>query len=140
MTDQNQPEATETVSVPVTVSESVIETPVTEKATVRKLFGQALDKEYSIDVAYSQLAENSAIPADSQLTHAEIIGILNARRKAAARATATNALADSLGIKKPSTTLDSDEKRIAAMVKVFRSMGNDDATAEALAKAALGLN
>lgn len=124
----------------VTVAENVIESPVTEKATVRKLFGQALDKEYSIDVTYSQLAENSAIPADSQLTHAEVIGILNARRKAAARATATSELADSLGIKKPSTSLATDEQRIAAMVKVFRSMGNDEATSTALAKAALGLN
>ena len=137
---ENVTESAETVSVPVTVSETVIETPVTEKATVRKLFGTALDKEYSVDVAYNQLAENSAIPADSQLTHAEIIGILNARRKAAARATATSELADSLGIKKPSTSLATDEQRIAAMVKVFRSMGNDDATATALAKAALGLN
>lgn len=123
----------------VTVSETVIESPVTEKATVRKLFGQALDKEYTVDVTYVQLAENSAIPADSQLTHAEIIGILNARRKAAARATATSELADSLGIKKPSTSLATDEQRIAAMVKVFRSMGNDEATATALSKAALGL-
>lgn len=137
---ENVTESAETVSVPVTVSETVIETPVTEKATVRKLFGTALDKEYSVDVAYNQLAENSAIPADSQLTHAEIIGILNARRKAAARATATSELADRLGVKKPSTSLATDEQRIAAMVKVFRSMGNDDATATALAKAALGLN
>lgn len=123
----------------VTVSETVIETPVTEKATVRKLFGQPLDKDYQVDVTYNQLADNSAIPADSELTHAEIIGILNARRKAAARAAATSELADTLGVKKPSTSLDSDEKRIAAMVKVFRSMGNDDATATALAKAALGI-
>lgn len=130
---------TETPAV-VTVAENVIESPVTEKATVRKLFGQALDKEYTVNVTYVQLAENSAIPADSQLTHAEIIGILNARRKAAARATATSELADSLGIKKPSTSLATDEQRIAAMVKVFRSMGNDEATATALAKAALGLN
>lgn len=140
MENVNPEAAIETVEIPVVISESVIETPVTEKATVRKLHGQALDKEYTVDVAYNQLAENSAIPADSQLTHAEIIGILNARRKAAARATATNKLAESLGISKPSTSLDSDEKRIAAMVKVFRSMGNDDATATALAKAALGLN
>jgi hypothetical protein len=130
----------ENVTDTVNVSETVIESPVTEKATVRKLFGQALDKEYTIDVVYSQLAENSAIPADSQLTHAEIIGILNARRKAAARATATSELADSLGVKKPSTALATDEQRINAMVKVFRSMGNDEATATALAKAALGLN
>lgn len=130
----------ENVESTVNVSETVIESPVTEKATVRKLFGQALDKEYTIDVSYVQLAENSAIPADSQLTHAEVIGILNARRKAAARATATSELADSLGIKKPSTSLATDEQRIAAMVKVFRSMGNDEATSTALAKAALGLN
>lgn len=122
------------------VSENVIESPVTEKATVRKLFGTPLDKEYTVDVTYVQLAENSAIPADSQLTHEEIIGILNARRKAAARATATAELADSLGIKKPSTSLATDEQRINAMVKVFRSMGNDEATATALAKAALGLS
>jgi hypothetical protein len=122
------------------VLETVVETPVTEKATVRKLFGNPLDKEYSIDVTYSQLAENSAIPDDAALTHAEIIGILNARRKAAARAAATSELADSLGIKKPSTSLATDEQRITAMVKVFRSMGNDEATATALAKAALGLN
>jgi hypothetical protein len=130
----------ETVETATVVSESVIETPVTEKATVRKLFGNPLDKEYTIDVAYSQLAENSAIPADSQLTHAEVIGILNARRKAAARANATSELADTLGIKKPSTSLATDEQRIVAMVKVFRSMGNDEATSTALAKAALGLN
>lgn len=130
----------ENVENTANVSETVIEAPVTEKATVRKLFGQALDKEYTIDVSYVQLAENSAIPADSQLTHAEVIGILNARRKAAARATATSELADSLGIKKPSTSLATDEQRIAAMVKVFRSMGNDEATSTALAKAALGLN
>lgn len=122
------------------VLETVVETPVTEKGTVRKLFGQPLDKEYSIDVTYSQLAENSAIPDDAQLTHAEIIGILNARRKAAARAAATSELADSLGIKKPSTSLATDEQRINTMVKVFRSMGNDEATSVALAKAALGLN
>lgn len=129
-------ENTETV---VNVSETVIESPVTEHATVRKLFGQALDKEYSVEVKYVALAENSAIPADSQLTHAEVIGILNARRKAAARATATSELADTLGIKKPSTSLATDEQRIAAMVKVFRSMGNDEATSVALAKAAIGL-
>lgn len=132
MTDQNSTE--------FFVSENVIETPVTESATVRKLFGQALDKEYSVPVAYNQLAENSAIPADSQLTHAEIIGILNARRKAAARAAATSELADKLGVTKPSTSLQTDEARIAAMVKVFRSMGNDDATSNQLAKAALGLS
>lgn len=136
----NVNESVENATEQVTVSESVLESPVTEKATVRKLFGQALDKEYVIDVTYSQLAENSAIPADAQLTHAEIIGILNARRKAAARASASSELAEKLGIKKPSTSLDSDEKRIAAMVKVFRSMGNDDATSTALARAALGLN
>lgn len=124
----------------LTVSTEVLETPVTEKATVRKLFGQALDKEYSIDVAYLQLADNSAIPADSEFTHVEKIGILNARRKAAARAQATAELAESLGIKKPSTSLDTDEKRIATMAKVFASMGNDAATSVELAKAALGLN
>lgn len=123
----------------VTVSETVIETPVTEKATVRKLFGQVLTSEHVVDVTYNKLADNSAIPADSEFTHEEKIQILNARRKAAARATAMAELADSLGIKKPSTSLDTDEKRIAAMVKVFRSMGNDEATAMALAKAALGL-
>lgn len=137
MSTENQTEQTE--ATPVVVLDTVSESPVTEKATVRKLYGQALDKEYVIDVTYSQLAENSAIPADSQLTHAEVIGILNARRKAAARANATNELAETLGVKKPSTSLDSDEKRIAAMVKVFRSMGNDDATSTALAKAALGI-
>ena len=42
---ENVTESAETVSVPVTVSETVIETPVTEKATVRKLFGTALDKD-----------------------------------------------------------------------------------------------
>lgn len=123
----------------VVISENVIETPVTDKATVRKLFGNPLDKEHTVDVTYDCLAENSAIPADSEFTHAEKISILNARRKAAARAKAMAELADTLGIKKPSTSLATDEQRIAAMVKVFRSMGNDEATAEALAKAALGL-
>jgi hypothetical protein len=138
MSTENQTETPET-QPEVVVLDTVSESPVTEKATVRKLFGQALDKEYTIDVSYSQLAENSAIPADSQLTHEEIIGILNARRKATARAKATNELAEMLGVAKPSTSLDTPEKRIAVMVKVFRSMGNDDATSTALAKAALGL-
>ena len=137
MSTENQTEQTE--ATPVVVLDTVSESPVTEKATVRKLFGQALDKEYTIDVSYNQLADNSAIPADSQLTHSEIIGILNARRKATARAKATSELAETLGVAKPSTSLDSDEKRVAAMVKVFRSMGNDDATSTALAKAALGI-
>ncbi len=121
----------------VQVSDSVLAESVTEKATVRKIHGQALESEHTVDVTYEKLADNSAIPADANLTHAEIIGILNARRKAAARATAVNALAEKLGIKAPSTSLDTDEKRIAAFVKVYKSMGLTEEMATQMAHAAV---
>jgi DNA-binding phage protein len=114
----------------------VIETPVTDTATVRKLLGQTLDKEYTIQVTYNSLADNSAIPADSEFTHQEKIDILNARRKATARAASTAALAESLGISKPKL-LETNEGRIATMAKVYRAMGLSETEAVALAEAAL---
>jgi hypothetical protein len=125
-----------TETATVVPSTEVIETLTTFRATTSKLFGQELGKTHEGDVEYSELAENSAIPADSELTHAEIIKILNARRKAAARAEWNAELAKSLGISKPGV-LDTDEGRVNAMAKVFRSMGKNEAEAVALAKAAL---
>lgn len=120
----------------VTVSSEVIETPVTDTATVRKLLGQTLDKEYQLVVTYNALADNSAIPADLEFTHQEKIDILNARRKATARAAETAKLADSLGISKPKL-LETNEGRIATMAKVYRAMGLSETEAVALAEAAL---
>ena len=114
----------------------VIETPVTDTATVRKLLGQTLDKEYTIEVTYNALADNSAIPSDSEFTHQEKIDILNARRKATARAASTAALAESLGISKPKL-LETNEGRIAHFVKGFKAMGMSDADALALATSAV---
>ena len=120
----------------VTVSTEVIETPTTFRATTAKLFGQDLGQTHEGDVEFLELAENSAIPADSELTHAEVIKILNARRKASARAKWNAELGKKLGISQPGV-LDTDEGRVNAMAKVFRSMGKTEAEATALAKAAL---
>lgn len=120
----------------VEVSTEVLESPSQFKVSASKLFGQELGKTHEATIEFMELAENSAIPANLELTHVEKIKILNARRKAAARAVWNSELAETLGISKPGV-LDTEAGQIATMAKVFRAMGNDDATALALATAAV---
>ena len=68
---------------------------------------------------------------------AAIVKMVNAAALAAARAKAQNAAFDEVGIKKP-TIKDSPEERFRQMVLIFKSAGQDDATARQSANAALG--
>lgn len=109
-----------------------------KSAKVSKAFGQELDKEYTFTYSYDELAASDEVPADEALTAEDILGYINARRNAAARAKAQSELFDSLGVSKPKL-LDTVDGRIAGMVKILVAAGNTVENATAMARQVLGV-
>lgn len=111
---------------------------VTATATVRKAFGKLLS-EYGPDVppvlevpfTFDSLVVGDTIPDDEVLTEEDIIGVINSRRSAAARAAAVNKTLETYGIKAPQ--LSDAEKGYNNIVKGLVLSGIPEADARQMA-------
>ncbi len=128
-----------TETATVVEGSEVVEVLVEKAATVRKAYGQPLEKAIEFSFTYQELQPGSAIPADEDLTYEDKLSFINGRRYAAARAAEQTKAFEAAGIAKPKL-LDTDEGRIATIVKALVAAGNSEDNARAMAKQLLGLN
>src|SRR5438128_5139938 len=115
------------------------------ESVVNTAYGKDLPSPVTVKGTYEHLEHGKdAIPADEQLTEKDIYQVVNAKRKASARASATTAALEAAGIKKPDTnTLEyAREQQIKSFVKLL-GISEEQASAivdsaMAAAKAAAG--
>ena len=105
--------------------------------TVATAYGEAIDP-ITCTAEYETVASFDEIPPKEMPDSADILKLVNASRKASARATATAKALRDAGYDKP-TLADSAELRLREMVKIFVSTGNTEEVATQKAKAALGM-
>ena len=111
-------------------------------ATVRKAFGKLLP-EYGPNVppvlevpyTFDSLALGDAIPEDEALSDEDILGVINARRNATARAAAVNKVLAQYDIKPPA--LSDFEKAVNGIVKSLVLMGTSETDARQMAETML---
>ena len=111
----------------------------TFKFNVGTAYGQTLPNpvpvsgSYEAYESYDELAKNPKDLPDND----EILNFVNAKRKAAARASATTSALQGAGYKKP--TLEDENVQIQTMARVFKARGDSQEVAEQKARATLGL-
>lgn len=106
-------------------------------AKVETAFGEQLATAIQFPYNYEELEKGDAIPTDEQPDAADILQLVNSKRNASARSSAQAKAFAAAGIEKP--TLENPEVRLKNMVKILVAAGNDTATAEQIAKSALGM-
>ena len=112
-------------------------------ATVSKAFGKNLDefegvttKSLEVSYSYTALQTLDEVPEDERLEDEDILAVINARRNAAARASAVNEALGALGIKAPA--LSDYDKAVNGIVKSLVLMGTPEAEARQMAETMLG--
>lgn len=111
---------------------------VRKDASVGTAFGQKLKEPLTFSFEYEELAAGDTIPEAEVLTAEDILGYVNQRRYAASRAKAQNEVFEANGISKPKL-LDTEDGRLAGMVKILVAAGNTVENATAMAKQVLGI-
>ena len=76
----------------------------TFKGTVESAYGKTLPSPVSFSGQFEAVEKTEEIPQSEQLGPADIIQVVNAKRKAAARAKATTEALQAAGIEKPDTS------------------------------------
>lgn len=71
------------------------------KGTVESAYGKQLPSAVSFSGSYEKLEKGDEIPSDEKLNEQDILDVINAKRKASARAKATNEALQAAGIEKP---------------------------------------
>ncbi len=112
-------------------------------ATVRKAFGKLLPEfpEYTgpavIEVGYAvdELDSLDEVPEDEKLSDEDILGVINGRRNAAARAKAVNAKLAEYGITAPA--LSTEEKAFNKVVSGLKMAGMSEDDARQMAEQVL---
>lgn len=110
---------------------------VTKTARVETAYGQTLAEPVSFIYEYDELTKNDAIPASEQPDADDLRSFVNQKRNAGARSKAQNEALTAAGIAKP--TLEDPDVRLRTMVRVLVAAGNSEATAEQIARGALGM-
>jgi len=73
----------------------------TFKGRVENAYGKTLPTAVEFSGSYEKLEKGDAIPADEALSESDIYDVINAKRKATARAKATAEALQAAGIEKP---------------------------------------
>ena len=112
---------------------------VTFKGNVETAYGQTLPKPVSFEGIYEAFeAYDEVVKANEIPSNDDVVKIVNAQRKANARAKGTADALSKAGFEKPSLA-DSPDLRLAEMTKIFVAAGNSEDVARQKAKAALGM-
>lgn len=106
----------------------------TFKGTVENAYGKVLPTPVSFSGSFEAVERIDEIPDDEKLGPADIIGVVNAKRKQAARAKATTEALQAAGVEKPDP--NSPAVIRATMVKSLMKLHNlDEATATKILEA-----
>ena len=106
----------------------------TFKGTVESAYGKVLPSAVSFSGSFEAVEKIEEIPDDEKLGPADILNVVNAKRKAAARAKATLEALNAAGIEKPDP--NSPVVMRANMVKTLMKLHNlDEATATRILEA-----
>ena len=111
---------------------------VTFKFNVATAYGVTLPTPVAVQGEFEELESYSEISAKELPDNDDILNYVNAKRKASARASATNDALQKAGIAKPNLK-DSEDLQVATMAKVFIARGDSEDVAKSKARAALGL-
>lgn len=105
---------------------------VYKKATATKAYGNELPNPIEFQYSYEELQKGDEIPAKEMPDADDILGLVNAKRNASARAKAQTEAFNAAGIEKPST--DTPEFRFSVLVKTLVANGTPQDVAETTAK------
>ncbi len=101
----------------------------TFKGTVESAYGKVLPTAVSFNGTFESVEKLEEIPDDEKLGPADIINVVNAKRKAAARAAATTEALQAAGIAKPDPNSPDvmKENMVKMLMKLHPGLSADDA-------------